>query len=371
LTPEAMGTEEYNQIFDNFIRRQKKQAHIDMKESILRFNQSSPGICMADGRILSGNCRFAALRDLQEHSETRYYFQTGIVTDADYSINDKEIKLLELIAQNSIHVHSDYAPFNRLCDFAQSVLIKKICTKDEYLSTYPIPKKSRVQQEVSCAELLLELCTFLNIEYDHMHLLKKYPINGPLDECRKMLGNVNNDEDHALYRSKIKEYIFSEIVIPASKNSNERARTARSILEGLSKADAMPLLDSHHEAVVAPLKEIIRQVKEEPDFTKSPESLKKLLDARISQRDENGNSLKNIARIWVSQKASEKEALDANGSQIKQVRLSLDALKAMDRQIFHLLNEDQKQLLVSELSSLQQLAQSLTEALREPVDPDV
>lgn len=88
-----MGVDKYNERFDSFIRHQNVKEYTSIRESIISFSQLVPGICLADGRIISGNCRFAALRELQKNESEVRCFKTGIITETNYTYDSKEITL--------------------------------------------------------------------------------------------------------------------------------------------------------------------------------------------------------------------------------------------------------------------------------------
>lgn len=73
-----------------------------------------------------------------------------------------------------MHAHSNYDEFNRICNIAQTVLVKQICTKEEYRATYLSSDDKEFLDKYEMAVLLVELCDFAGIGADRMYLLERF-----------------------------------------------------------------------------------------------------------------------------------------------------------------------------------------------------
>lgn len=356
--PAAMGIDKYNRLFDSFIRNQNAKEYASIRESIKRFSQSAPGICLADGRILSGNCRFAALRELQTKTGEELFFKAGIITDADYTCDSKEIKLLELYAQNSMHVHSGYDVFNRVCDIAQTIFVKKVCTKEEYQATYLQSETKDFLAEYSVAELLVDLCDFAGIDTGRMYLLEKFQVSAQLHECSRLLKKIPESQ-----QDRIKEYMFSEILLYREENTDQRARNDTKLLTGLDRAQREKMLEEHRRQIVAPVKEGIQKVLDSSDHLDSSAKLKNALETELATNIQDGKTLKvrggEFAKNWNEELASKQTSLYP----INTTQTALRNLNRVNSAEFMRLSDLQKVELSNALVELQRTVHALLAAL--------
>lgn len=114
---------DYNNKIAMFIEEDNATALKKTKKSIKEKGQQVYGYVLQDGRIIDGNRRFTALRQLQTEIGTSQYFEAVILPFTyDAKANRAQIKRLELAIQMGTEEKLQYDPVDLAVDIYQTII---------------------------------------------------------------------------------------------------------------------------------------------------------------------------------------------------------------------------------------------------------
>ncbi len=118
--PDIVNTQ-YNDSIANLIKQDNNQALKRTQKSIANGGQQVFGYVLNNGRIIDGNRRFTALRNLQKDTGKTYYFE-AVILPFSYSekVDRLKIKQLELAIQMGVEKRQDYDPVDLALDIYQT-----------------------------------------------------------------------------------------------------------------------------------------------------------------------------------------------------------------------------------------------------------
>lgn len=111
--------------FNNFVAKLIKQDHLTAlkrtEKSIAASGQQVYGYVLDDGRIVYGNRRFTALRDIKQSTGKTVYFE-AVVLPFSYNNTTERVKIkkLELAIQMGVEERKDYDPVDLAVDIYQT-----------------------------------------------------------------------------------------------------------------------------------------------------------------------------------------------------------------------------------------------------------
>ena len=212
--------EEYNLIMHNFITESNPDALRKTQKNIEMIGQQEPGVVLLDGRIIDGNRRFTCLRNIERNNgETQYFY--GVILDGT-TINEKEIKMLELMLQHGVDEKVGYDPIDRLVGVYHDVVETGLLSIEEYAQSINA-KVNEVKVEIEKAKLMVEFLEFMKVPGQY-HLARQFNINDPLKELNAMLRKVKEEE-----KQKLKTTVFSQFIVQPEGDATRYMRKIKNI----------------------------------------------------------------------------------------------------------------------------------------------
>ncbi|PDM38564.1 hypothetical protein CMV37_01850, partial [Bacillus cereus] len=133
---------EYNQLIAKMIVEDNAAKLKQTKKSIRESGQKVFGYVLADGRVIDGNRRYTALRQLAEETGETYLFEAVILPFTYASKTERaEIKRLELAIQMGTEERQAYDPVDLAVDIYQTVVVDKLMTENDYAKEANIKQK--------------------------------------------------------------------------------------------------------------------------------------------------------------------------------------------------------------------------------------
>ena len=132
----------YNKSIENMIYEANTSALKNTKKSIKDKGQQVFGYVLDDGRVIDGNRRFTALRQLEQETGNTFYFEAVILPFTyDKKTDRAKIKQLELAIQMGIEGKQDYDKVDEAVDIYQTIEVEKLMTVADYANESNKTKK--------------------------------------------------------------------------------------------------------------------------------------------------------------------------------------------------------------------------------------
>lgn len=230
--------EKYNDILSEYIIKSASdngESFKKTKEDIRVKGQQIPGVILTDGRIIDGNRRFTALRELYKEEKEEYnnpyaYFEAVCLEapDADDKDGWKKIKTLELYLQFNVDDRREYNRIDELVSFYRDVMddSTKLFGEKSYCLASGISKK-KFSDNVKIVFIMLDYLDWRN-KPKAFYILKNEKLDGPIEEIAKSGIQLDSEE----WNSK-KDTIYQYMTIV---NEGDRTRSVRDLLKS-AKAD--------------------------------------------------------------------------------------------------------------------------------------
>ena len=133
---------EYNDQIAKLIRKDNPSKLNRTKKDIEKDGQKVFGYVLDDGRIIDGNRRFTALRELQNESGKSGYFEAVILPFSyDKKVDRQRIKSLELAIQMGVEERQDYDPLDKAVDIYRTTADENLFTISDYAEKANMKKK--------------------------------------------------------------------------------------------------------------------------------------------------------------------------------------------------------------------------------------
>lgn len=175
----------YNDIFAKYIIEGNEAALKKTKKSIKANGQQQYGFVLKDGRIVDGNRRFTALRQIQSETGQSQFFEAVILPFSyDARAERAQIKKLELKLQMGIEDKLSYDPLDLSVDIYHTVVEDQLMTADDYANESAMTKKD-IANRIAAVELIHEFLDFINADQNAYHIIKDANLYNPLYESAK------------------------------------------------------------------------------------------------------------------------------------------------------------------------------------------
>ncbi len=214
--------EERNKIIEEYIISSDKEKFLGTKHNIEKFSQLEPGVVLTDGRVIDGNRRFTCLRVLHREtgSQEYNYFEAVIL---DSTIDEKQIKIMELILQQGREERVDYNPIEKLVGIYRDIIKTQRLDKTEYASSIGA-KISDVEKSIELAKLMEDFLEYINAP-EEFYIAKDFKIDGPLNEIYTIKKRIGSDEEK--WR-KVRVTLYDNIIMKTkSDGSGDITRNIR------------------------------------------------------------------------------------------------------------------------------------------------
>ncbi|MGO3591138.1 hypothetical protein [Leuconostoc falkenbergense] len=179
--------DEYNAIVERLIEDSDSAKLKKTKKDIQEKGQLIFGYVLDDGRVIDGNRRFTALRQLQRETDQQQYFEAVILP---VTFNDKAnrelIKRLELALQMGIENKVDYDAVDAAVDVWQTVKIDQIMLLGDYAKNAGKTVKA-VESSLNVVYLMQDFLNHINADEHNFQLIKDLKIYRLLEEIGEKL----------------------------------------------------------------------------------------------------------------------------------------------------------------------------------------
>lgn len=230
--------EKYNDVIAGFIKESSSDNLVSFnktKEDIRAKGQQQPGVILSDGRIIDGNRRFTALRELfKETGDLKFAFFEAVCLPAPQE-NDKAawlaIKLLELNLQFDVDEKKGYNRIDFLVSFYKDVMnpLTKLCDEKTYCHASGM-KANEFKTNTAVVETMLDYLDWRG-KPKAFYILKNEKLDGPIEDIAKKRTKMSEEE----WNEK-KFYIYSAMTID---QTGDRTRKTRELLNSAVKEDAL------------------------------------------------------------------------------------------------------------------------------------
>lgn len=187
---EPMKEEEnpdYNLLIEDMIVEDSPATLKRTKKSIHESGQKVFGYVLADGRVIDGNRRFTALRQLARETGETFTFEAVILPFTYESKTERvEIKRLELAIQMGTEERESYDPVDLAVDIYRTVVVQNVMTENDYSKESGI-KPKEVKNRILTVEIMVDFLRFINAKENAYHIIKDTKLYTPLYELTKRL----------------------------------------------------------------------------------------------------------------------------------------------------------------------------------------
>lgn len=178
---------EYNLLIEQMIVEDNPSKLNQTKKSIKESGQKVFGYVLADGRVIDGNRRFTALRQLAKETGNTYYFEAVVLPFTYASKTERvEIKRLELAIQMGTEERQAYDPVDLSVDIYQTVVIDQLMTDKDYAKEANLTS-AEVKNRIEVVVIMREYLQFINADQHAYHIIKDIKLYTPLYELAKKL----------------------------------------------------------------------------------------------------------------------------------------------------------------------------------------
>ncbi len=193
----------YNELIETMIVEDNRRAFNRTKASIKKNGQMIFGYVLSDGRVIDGNRRFSALRQLQKETNTTYYFEAVILpVTYETKATRKEIKRLELAIQMGTEERESYDPVDLAVDIYQTVVVNNLMSANDYAKEANISVR-QINIKLAAVELIHDFLIFINAKENAYHIIKDGKLYNALEELSKKLNKQYPNKGPNYEESKI------------------------------------------------------------------------------------------------------------------------------------------------------------------------
>lgn len=178
---------DYNLSIERMVVEDNSAKLKQTKKSIRESGQKVFGYVLADGRVIDGNRRYTALRQLAKETGESYFFE-AVILPFTYELKTEraEIKRLELAIQMGTEERQAYDPVDLSVDIYQTVVVDQLISVADYSKEAKINKKE-VSDRIETVLLMQDYLKFINAKSNAFHIIKDTKLYTPLYELSKKL----------------------------------------------------------------------------------------------------------------------------------------------------------------------------------------
>lgn len=214
----------YNNVISKMIIEDNPTKLKSTKNSIYESHQKVFGYVLADGRVIDGNRRYTALRQLAEETGETYYFEAVILPFTYESKSERtEIKRLELAIQMGTEERQSYDPVDLSVDIYRTVILEKLMTENDYAKEANL-KPKEIKNRIATVELMNEYLAFINAKNNAYHIIKDTKLYTPLYELVKKLESQFPSKGVVYEQTKITAFAVLTKMLATGKDTGRDIR---------------------------------------------------------------------------------------------------------------------------------------------------
>lgn len=236
---------QYNEFVAKLIEQDNPNALKRTRKSIEESGQQIYGYVLDDGRIVDGNRRFTALRDIHHLTGKTVYFEAVVLPFSYSNITERvKIKKLELAIQMGVEERQSYDPVDLAVDIYQTTGGEDpIMTQADYAADSHM-RPSEVKKYYDGAVYMKKFLEFIGAPENNFNIIKESKVWSLFYEMGKSLAkNFNNDPESQVRKNETMNSYFGVILYQIHVGvSGNTARThireyGRSIVNSVDNDD--------------------------------------------------------------------------------------------------------------------------------------
>lgn len=205
---------QYNNFVGKLIEQDNPTALKRTKKSILESGQQVYGYVLDDGRIVDGNRRFTALRDIHQATGETVYFE-AVVLPFSYNNSTERLKIkkLELAIQMGVEERQDYDPVDLAVDIYQTTGGgDPIMTQADYAADSHM-RPTEVEKYYNGAVYMRKFLQFIGAPENNFNIIKESKTWSMFYEMGKSLSrNFGNDPESQVRKNETMNSYFGVIL---------------------------------------------------------------------------------------------------------------------------------------------------------------
>lgn len=257
----------YNDVIEQMIVEDSSATLRKTKKSIKEKGQQVFGYVLDDGRVIDGNRRFTALRQLAKETETRQFFEAVILPFTYASKAERaEIKRLELAIQMGQEEKQAYDPVDLSVDIYQTVREDGLMTEVDYAREANIPQKD-IKYYLRSVELMRDFLSFINAHQNAYYIIKDTKLYTPLYELGSKLERLFKSNTPKYEQTKIASFAMLSKMVATGGDTGREFRT---YIKDIVNSPQNEIFNDHIEDTVDELRDNFeaQEIKTAADFRK-------------------------------------------------------------------------------------------------------
>ena len=228
----------YNEKFAGFIADDNLAALKKTKKSIIDKGQQVYGYVLSDGRIIDGNRRYTALRQISEETGTTQFFEAVILPFTyDAKANRSQIKRLELAIQLGVEEKLSYDPVDLAVDTYQTIVVDELMTAQDYANESNTRIKD-VESKLATVELMQSFFEFNNMPADAFYIIKDLKLYSPLETLADKLNKQYPNRGPKFEATKDSAFtLLAKVIISGDDSRTEMRNYTRNIMSSAVNDD--------------------------------------------------------------------------------------------------------------------------------------
>jgi hypothetical protein len=262
---------DYNDKIATFIEEDNSAALKKTKKSIREKGQQVYGYVLKDGRVIDGNRRFTALRQLESETGATWYFEAVILPFSyDAKADRAQIKRLELAIQMGVEEKLQYDPVDLSVDVYNTIIVDELMTAKDYANEANMKLKD-VEDRISTIELIHDFLQFINAKEDSYFIVKDTKLYNPLYELARSFAKNFPNKGPRYEQTKASAFVLLGKMVTTGGD------TVREVRDYLKNVVTTPSNDEFNESIEDAVDDIRDSLEEAPiqsaaDYRKRLES---------------------------------------------------------------------------------------------------
>ena len=212
------ANEKDNPQYNNFVAKLIEQDNLSAlkrtEKSIQESGQQTDGYVLDDGRIVDGNRRFTALRDIHQSTGRTVYFEAVVLPFSyDNSTERAKIKKLELALQMGVEERQKYDPVDLAVDIYQTTSgDDPIMTQADYAADSHM-RPTEVKKYYDGAVYMKKFLDFIGAPKNSFNIIKESKVWSLFYEMGKSLSkNFGDDPESQVRKNETMNSYFGVIL---------------------------------------------------------------------------------------------------------------------------------------------------------------
>ncbi|MEB6146576.1 hypothetical protein [Enterococcus casseliflavus] len=306
---------DYNNKIAGFIEEDNASALMKTKKSIKEKGQQVYGYVLQDGRVIDGNRRFTALRQVQSEIGTTQFFEAVILPFTyDAKANRAQIKRLELAIQMGTEEKLQYDPVDLAVDIYKTVIKDELMSAKDYAIESNISVKD-VESRIATVDLIHDFLLFINTDSENYHIIKDLKLYTHLYELAKKLTSLFPNKGPNYEQTKVTTFTFLgkafltggdtlresrdyiKKIVGSTVNNQFNDRVEETVEDFRDKIERQPIRSAaEYRKRLEEATSELRQISEAYNNTVNQQNRGKNVENFIANVDETLNNLKEMKR---------------------------------------------------------------------------